>query len=260
MELAALQRIIYNAIYEREDSEAAYQLIKGPTNLSASEGLAIYRSSIMGKLSRTLALTYPVSLKLVGEKFFNATAKVFITRVPSRSPDLGDFGKSFPDFLADFKPVISNLPYLPDVARLERHWHKVSNAKNSTQLDLKSLGEIPQNQWDNIVFLLPENSVFLESPYPIAKIWEVNQSDFQGDMTVNLEQGATKIFLWRGSDMHIDLPSISQWELLKLFNNQMPFGEVCKRIIMLVPDIDIPNLLNNFVQRGWIDDFYLKDT
>ncbi len=65
-------------------------------------------------------LIYPVCCQLVGEIFFNATALSFINQCPCLSPDLGDYGKQFPDFIANFEPV-KHLPYLSDVAHLE--WH-----------------------------------------------------------------------------------------------------------------------------------------
>ncbi|MDM8560722.1 putative DNA-binding domain-containing protein [Candidatus Parabeggiatoa sp. HSG14] len=258
MELAALQQLFYDAIFDKEgtNEKELCKLITTANNLTANEGIAIYRGSILGKLSRALKSIYPVCYRLVGEKFFEATATTYIHRFPSKSPDLGDYGEHFPDFLVNFEPAAS-LPYLPDVTRLEWHWHRIFNGEDSSTLDLKALGKISQTQWGDLIFHLPKTSILLESPYPIHKIWQINQSDYEGEEYVNLEEGEIKVFLWRqGYDMRIDLPTEEEWQLLKAFQAKKPFETICEDLAVgYEPAHGVSALLTQFVQRGWIVDF-----
>jgi len=254
MEAIALQNLFYQAVWEKDSAsiEELSKHIKAARNLTPAEGLAVYRGNVVGNLTQTLKSIYPVCSQLVGEKFFEATSAQFISQFPCFSPDLGDYGEQFPDFLTDFEPV-ANLPYLPDVARLEWFWHRVFIGEDTTGLDLQRLAEVPQERWGELIFYLPKNSVLLESAYPIHRIWQVNQADYQGDLTVSLAEGGVKIFLWRkGYDMHIDLPKAPEWKLLKAFQSNYPFEEVCEQ---LDERVDVTSLLPVFVQRGWIDDF-----
>lgn len=115
------------------------------------------------------------------------------------------------------------------------------------------MGEVPQEKWGELIFYLPKNAVLFESAYPIHRIWQVNQSDYQGDEVVSLESGGIKIFLWRkGYDMRIDLPNEQEWELLKAFQGNYAFEVICEKLASLV---DVGSLLPLFVQRGWIADF-----
>ncbi|MBC6481109.1 MAG: putative DNA-binding domain-containing protein [Hormoscilla sp. GM7CHS1pb] len=256
MDAIGLQNLFYRAVYERDSAsiEELSKHIKAPQNLTAAESIAVYRGNAIGNLSKTLMSTYPVCCQLVGEKFFEATAVKYIDRFPCLSPDLGDYGEQFPDFLANFEPV-ADLPYLPDVARLEWHWHRVFCGEDTRELDFQRLGEVPQEKWGELIFYLPKNGVLIESDYPIHRIWEVNQSDYQGDEVVNLESGGIKIFLWRKDyDMRIDLPNDREWELLKAFQTHYAFEVVCEKLAGIV---DVGSLLPLFVQRGWIDDFRL---
>ncbi len=252
MELAALQKLFYQAIFDKEGTSAT-ELCKRITTakkLTTAEAIAIYRGSIIGKLSRSLRAIYPVCHRLVGEQFFEATAITYIHRFPSQSPDLGDYGEQFPEFLASFEPATS-LAYLPDVARLEWHWHRIFNGEDSTPLDLTSLAEIDQDKWGNLVFQLPKASILLESPYPIHRIWQINQPDYEGDDQVSLDEGAIKIFMWRqGYDMRLDLPTDEEWQLLKAFSSGQKFERVCEKV-------DVSALLTPFVQRGWIAGFFV---
>jgi hypothetical protein len=257
MELAALQQLFYDAIFEKSDthSEKLCQHITTTSNLTEAEGIAIYRDSIVSKLSSTLQAIYPVCYRLVGKIFFEATARTYVHRYPATSPDLGDYGEDFPEFLADFKPAAS-LSYLPDVARLEWHWHRIFNGENTTVLDFKALANIPQTKWDALVFHLPKTSVLLESIYPIHRIWQTNQPDYEGDESVNLDEGGVKIFLWRQNhEMRIDLPTLEEWQLLKAFQSQHSFALICEQLANSEPTFDVSALFTQFVQRGWIADF-----
>ena len=252
--MEALQNLFYRAVWERDSAsiDELSQHIKAARNLTPAEGLAVYRGNVVGNLTSALTSIYPVCCQLVGENFFSATAVKFIHQFPCLSPNLGEYGEQFPDFLADFEAV-ANLPYLPDVARLEWFWHRVFCGEDTTELDLHRLAEIPEEKWGKLIFDLPKNSFTLESNYPIHRIWEVNQDDDRGDRTVSLDEGGIKIFLWRqGFDMRIDLPSDPEWEFLKAFQSHEPFEVVCEQ---LAARVDVSTLLPLFVQRGWIATF-----
>ncbi|MEB3340826.1 DNA-binding domain-containing protein [Okeania sp.] len=257
MEAITLQNLFLQAVLEKDSFsiEKLSQHIKAPNNLTPAESLAIYHNNVVGNLSNTLVSIYPVCCQLLGEKFFNATGLKFIEKFPCLSPDLGDYGEEFADFLANFEPV-KDLPYLSDVARLEWHWHRIFAGENTNGLDFQTLGEIPQEKWGELIFYLPKNSVLLESIYPIHRIWQVNQSDYQGDEVVSLDEGGVKIFLWRqGYDMRIDLPKDDEWELLTVFQGNYPVEIICEKLVDVESEVDVGLLLPLFVQRGWITNF-----
>ncbi|NEO16571.1 MULTISPECIES: DNA-binding domain-containing protein [unclassified Moorena] len=257
MELRTLQQLFYEAVFENNpaSTQTIAQHIKAAKQLTPAEGLAIYRGSVLGNLSQTLMSIYPVCCCLVGEKFFDATAVRYIRRFPSLSMDLGDYGEHFADFLANFEPA-KQLPYLPDVALLEWHWHRVFNGEEATRLDVQALSTVPQEKWGELIFHLPKNSVLIESAYPIHRIWEVNQPEYQGDQQVNLDEGGIQLFLWRnGYDMRIELPTKAEWQLLKAFQGENRFEAVCQDLAADELAIDVASELPRFVQRGWIARF-----
>lgn len=80
--------------------------------------LAVYRNNIVVSLVDALTATFGVCCELVGEAFFRAMARVFVTAHPPRSRILTFYGREFPAFIETFAPAAS-VPYLADVARLE---------------------------------------------------------------------------------------------------------------------------------------------
>ena len=93
--------------------------LTGPDGLPSARRFGVYRNNVVVGLVGALKAAYPVVHRLVGEDFFRVMATYFVRRDPPASPILLHYGESFPDFLAIFQPV-AHLPWLPDVARLER--------------------------------------------------------------------------------------------------------------------------------------------
>lgn len=80
---------------------------------------AVYRNNVQSSLINALAEGYPVVLQLVGDEFFRAMVALYVQRYPPQSPLINDYGKDFAEFIDSFEPAAS-VPYLADVARLER--------------------------------------------------------------------------------------------------------------------------------------------
>ncbi len=255
MELKELQQQFYQVLQQPDlaNKNNLNLLIKAPNNLTPDQGIEIYKNSIHGQLHRVIQEIYPVSLQLVGEKFFHFTVTHYINSFPSISPDLGDYGANLAEFLEDFEQV-SQLPYLPDIARLEWGYHRVFNGEKEDYLDFKELAKVPQSQWNNIIFHLPKNRVLLESNYPIHRIWEVNQPDYKGDKVVNLNEGSSHILLWRKDyQMRLDLPNKEQWKFIKYLANNQPLEVICSQLE------DGASLLSEVVQQGWVTSFSFSE-
>ena len=260
-ELSDLQRLFYDAIttQDLQSIQALSPKMQSTEHLTFEQGLSAYQGSVVGKLSRALEDIYPVCCRLVGSAFFVAMAKQYIRRYPSRSPDLGDYGEQLAVFLAQFEPAAA-LPYLPDVARLEWHWHRVFNSEEQASLDLAALGQVSPEQWENLIFELPQNSVLLTSDYPVHRIWQVNQPDHTETAPVHLDQGGVNLFLWRDQDeTRIDLPTDAEWQLLQAFAAGDRFGPICSQLATHSPVVDVAALLPVWVQRGWMAGFSVGD-
>lgn len=136
----------------------------------------VYRNNIFASLTATLRARFPVVERLVGEEFFAAVARVFIARHPPCSPVLLEYGAGFAGFLETFEPA-EQLPYLPDVARLEWLRNVAYHATDRTPLDPAELARIPAEDLAAVSFELHPSAGLLTSPYPAVGIWETNTHD-----------------------------------------------------------------------------------
>lgn len=256
-ELIHLQSLFSSAITPgmNPDQSDLLPRLQGSDRLSTERGLATCRSSSAGKLCRSLQEIYPVCERLVGEGFFLATAMRYIRNHPSLSPNLGDYGSGLAEFL-DGLPAVRSLPYLPDVARLEWHWHRAFNGCDDGPLDLAGLARIPQEQWAQLIFLLPRNSALLASHYPVHRIWEEHQIDGAEPDCIDLAEGGVKMFIWRnGLETRIDRPSEVEWVLLEKVAAGETFGQLCDPGIVEPFSPGIDELLPEWVRRGWVRGF-----
>lgn len=138
----------------------------------AERRFAVYRNNVAHSLTEALGRRFPVVARLVGEEFFRAMAAVFIAQHPPASPVLLDWGAAFPGFLETFPPV-AGLPYLPDVARIERARGLAYHAADALPISPAALAGA-QSPEALLLWLHPSVSL-VASDWPAVSIWAVNQ-------------------------------------------------------------------------------------
>lgn len=154
----------------------------------------VYRASYEANLGHALRDTYPVVNRLVGEDFFGQVARAYLRAHPSRSGDLHEYGAEFASFLAA-QDWGGDLPYLPDVARLEWLAHQAFHAANAEPLTLAALAELPPESYGGLC-LLPSVRL-MHSEFPVHRIWQVNQESWAGDAAVSLDAGGVRLAVSR---------------------------------------------------------------
>ena len=90
--------------------------VTGGGALTAAEAVEVYRGGYPARLTDALGETYETCWRVLGDEAFFAAARAYISRFPSRSHNLSDYGSDFPEFLESL-PVAEDAPYLGDLAR-----------------------------------------------------------------------------------------------------------------------------------------------
>jgi len=170
---------VFQGVFAEAVRRADHALPEGVTSHSADQPARrfnVYRNNFYVSLINVLAGRYPVVQRLVGEEFFRAMARVYVEQDPPRSAMLLAYGGGFPAFLAEFPPV-SDVPYLPDIARLEHAWHTAYHAPDATPLQPDDFAAIPQEQVAALKLTLHPSLTVVTSDYPVVSIWETNTFD-----------------------------------------------------------------------------------
>jgi hypothetical protein len=145
----------------------------GPDGNPSSRRFAVYRNNVVVGLIDTLTAAFPVVCRIVGTDFFRAMAAAYAVRHPPRSPIMLDYGCDFPDFISRFTPA-ATVPYLADVARLERAWAEAYNASEAEPLGHEQLAAIPAEHIGGLIFKLHPTLRLLRSIHPVVTIWQMN--------------------------------------------------------------------------------------
>ncbi len=141
----------------------------------------VYRNNVRHGLIEALGAAYPSVRRLVGDAFFRAMAGAFVVAHPPTSRSLALYGEGFAAFIADFEPATS-VPYLADVARLERAVLEAMHSADAAPLDpgsVTALGEAV----DEAAFVPHPATCVVVSPHPIVALWRAQQED-AGPLTI----------------------------------------------------------------------------
>ena len=191
--LPELQRSFGGALVEAARAAALAPLLRGPQPL---ERLAVYRGNVYGNCGKALAGAYPFVRAIVGADFFDGLAREYARTHPSASGDLNEYGARLAEFVAAFQHT-QDLPYLPDVARMEWLAHRAYYAADAAPLDLARLAAVPAAEYGMLRPMLAPACALLESRWPLARIWQVHQGDWRGQIEVDLDSGPDRILVHR---------------------------------------------------------------
>ena len=164
-------------------SEAMRRWLAGDAS-HVERRVAIYRANMVAAADKALSAAYPVIRQVVGAEFFHALAREYQRGTPSTSGDLFDYGATFAPFLATFEHT-RDMPYLPDLARLEWAAHRAYGAADGAAWDPAALMAVGGDDQGAIRFDWSPGTAVIESAYPIVRIWTIHQPGFDGEFGVD---------------------------------------------------------------------------
>lgn len=204
--LAAIQEDFAGALFDGSQEARALRLIRGD---HGQHRLALYRGNQFTMWEKVLSDAYPVIQLLVGEEFFGGLSRAFGIAVPSRSPDLNEFGAGFADFLAEF-PHVADYPYFPDMARLEWALHRAHYAESAPQVLASSVMELAPEFIATTRFQLHPACVMFASEYSVVPIWRAHQEDLDVSLPARVDVASHAVIVrpyWRSSVLPLELAS-----------------------------------------------------
>ena len=209
--------------------------------IPARERFAIYRNNVVQGLVAALETRFPAVRRVVGEEFFAAAARFYATKTPPASPFMAFYGDNFAEFLEKFEPC-AELPYLPDLARLEAARTRAYHAEDATPLSAEDFaGLAPEDLMRLRLSLHPSVSIFASS-FPVATIFAMNMGE------APLEEIAD----WRGEEFVVARPVMTVEvhrlpeggaRFLARLTEGATLAEAAEAALAANPDFDpIPNL------------------
>jgi Putative DNA-binding domain len=150
-------------------------VLRGPNGRAAQQRYNVYRNNVTVGLIDALAATFPATLRITGEDFFRTMARIHIRASPPTSPLLFEYGRAFPSFIEHYEYACS-MPWLADVARLERAWLDAYHAADAAPLSSEALASIPASALVEIRFVPHPATCIRRSNFPALTIFAANRS------------------------------------------------------------------------------------
>lgn len=130
--LAEFQHAFARAIWTDDAAASAW---------AAQPAFAVYRNNALRACVDALAANYPAVRRLVGADWFGAVAAAYARAHPPQDERLLLYGEHFADFVHT-AAAAHDLPYLAEVARLDRCWSEAHVAADAPVLRAQALAAL----------------------------------------------------------------------------------------------------------------------
>ena len=142
---------------------------------SADARFDIYRNNVTVSLTDAVEAVFPAVSAIVGRDFFRAMAREYVRTCPPRAKVLARYGHDFADFVSRFAPA-AGLPFLADVARLERAWLDAYIAADAPALAPQAIASVDPEQIGSIRFVPHPALRFTRSRFAVRSLFDANRA------------------------------------------------------------------------------------
>ena len=159
-----------------DPNRATPAAVAGPNGKCARMRYNVYRNNVTVSLIDALAAVFPATMRITGQDFFRAMARSHIRATPPTSPLLFEYGRAFPDFIEGYE-FARQMPWLADVARIERAWLDAYHAANAAPLSPPALASIPVEQLAETALTAHPATRIVRSEFAAVTIFAANRGD-----------------------------------------------------------------------------------
>jgi hypothetical protein len=167
--LADTQVRLRDALVEGDWSTIAPMLVGGR---DPARRVAIHHRHYVKTLVAALLGKFPAVCWLMGSQFVTEAAEEFIRRHPPTAPCIAEYGRDFPDFLAD-RPSAERVPYLRWFAELEWQLGHIALAIDRPPLGINVFAAVATNAVPDLVLTLQPGLHYLVAPWPIDDLMKL---------------------------------------------------------------------------------------
>jgi putative DNA-binding protein len=255
MQLAARQREFALALLEAE--LPAPSGLVGPDGEASARRFAVYRNNVVAGLIEALRAAFPAVHRIVGADFFFAMARAYVVNEPPTSPVMLDYGAGLADFIARFEPA-ATLPYLVDVARIERAWSEAYHAPEASPIDASRFLAIAAGRLPAMRLVLHPSLRVVRSPFPALTIWHMNVGEGVPE-PVELSSGEDTLVVRPKTDVEVRSIPKGSADFIETLAGGRSVTAALQAALAADPGFHLANNLSGLMRAGAFVGYNLAD-
>lgn len=213
--------------------------------------LSVYAQGYRERIREALAEAYETIHHVLGESAFRELALAYAQHVPSHDYNLSFAGRHLAAFLAPY-PLTKELPFLPDLARLEWKMVEVFHSFEEPSFDPSSVAAFSLEEWSGARLQFQPSVRLMHSAWPIRDIWEARKKPREA-VDVDLVNRPHYLLIYRqGLQVQCDLIDPKPYAFLELLLAGKSFGEACGTVAGDAGETPLPftEWFSGWMQRG----------
>jgi hypothetical protein len=222
--------------------------VTGPNGKAAVKRYNVYRNNVTVSLIDALAAVYPAVQRITGHDFFRAMARFHVHATPPSSPLLFEYGRDFPAFIETYE-YARPMPWLADVARIERAWLDAYHAADAAPLSADVLASVPSDRLADAVFTAHPATRIVRSAYAAVTIFAANRGE---GASGEIDAGTPEDALITRPDAEIVVRHLPEGGAVFLTSliAERSLGEAAASALEAAPSFDIAAGIAGMIQAG----------
>jgi hypothetical protein len=223
-------------------------VVAGPAGKAAVKRYNVYRNNVTSSLIDALAAVYPAVQRITGVEFFRAMARFHIRATPPKSPLLFEYGRDFPAFIETYEYARA-MPWLADVARVERAWLDAYHAADAEPVSADTLGAFPPERLAEVVFVAHPATRIVRSPFSVVTIFAANRGEAPVD---RIDASMPEDALITRPDLDVAVRHLPPGGAVFLANliDGRSLGEAAASALEASPTFDIAQSIAGMIEAG----------
>jgi len=262
--LADLQRRFYELVTAPEgvakglealglrESDLA-RMVASDERLSAVGRLDVYANMYFFRLRDVLRDDFPKLVAVLGDDEFHNLAVDYLLACPPTDFSIRNAGERLPAFAAQYRSNLE-VPWLGDLAALERGRTDVFDAADAPLLDAEKLRALPPEAFEHLAIRLIPARRILDVRFPVHDLWRNLE---EGRPPVDLGPEPQSLLVWRREPLVFQRPLTAlEVEVRPLLEEGTSLAALGERLAEHRPLEEVPplafELLSRLVQDGLI--------
>jgi hypothetical protein len=227
---------------------AVPSVVTGPIGKAAGKRFDVYRNNVTVSLIEALAAIYPAVQRITGSDFFRAMARSHIRGNPPSSPLLFEYGRDFPAYIERYE-YAQPLPWLADVARVERAWLDAYHAADVAPLAPLALARTAPDQLADIVFTAHPATRVVRSSYSAVTIFAANRG---AEPVCRIDASTPEDALIIRPDLDVVVRRLPPGGaiFISCLMSGRPLGEAAATALQHAPFFDIASNIAGLIEAG----------